>query len=101
MRLVLTLRLRPTMVRFGAESWIPTMVGMTIIQEMGPIITGLMVAGKVGSNIGAELSSMRVTEQIDAMAVSGIAARLCPACAAVAAADGSPGRMPAMFIEWS
>jgi phospholipid/cholesterol/gamma-HCH transport system permease protein len=71
MGLVLTLRLRPTMAQFGAESWIPTMVGMTIIQEMGPIITGLMVAGKVGSNIGAELSSMRVTEQIDAMEVSG------------------------------
>ena len=71
MGLVLTLRLRPTMVQFGAESWIPTMVGLTIIQEMGPIITGLMVAGKAGSNIGAELSSMRVTEQIDAMEVSG------------------------------
>jgi phospholipid/cholesterol/gamma-HCH transport system permease protein len=47
------------------------MVGMTIIQDMPPIITGLMVAGKAGSNIGAELSSMRVTEQIDAMEVSG------------------------------
>jgi len=71
MGLVLTLRLRPTMVQFGAESWIPVMVGLTIIREMGPIITGLMVAGKVGSNIGAELSSMRVSEQIDAMDVSG------------------------------
>ena len=71
MGLVLTLRLRPTMVQFGADSWIPVMAGMTIIQEMGPIITGLMVAGKVGSNIGAELSSMRVSEQIDAMSVSG------------------------------
>jgi phospholipid/cholesterol/gamma-HCH transport system permease protein len=71
MGLVLTLRLRPTMVQFGAESWIPVMVGLTIIQELSPIITGLMVAGKVGSNIGAELSSMRVTEQIDAMDVSG------------------------------
>ncbi len=71
MGLVLTLRLRPTMVQFGAESWIPVMVGLTIIREMAPIITGLMVSGKVGSNIGAELSSMRVTEQIDAMDVSG------------------------------
>ena len=69
--LVLTLRLRPTMVQFGAESWIPTMVGLTIIREMAPIITALMVAGKVGSGIGAELSSLRVTEQIDAMEVSG------------------------------
>ena len=71
MGLVLTLRLRPTMVQFGAESWIPVMVGLTIIQELGPIITGLMVAGKVGSSIGAELGSMRVSEQIDAMSVSG------------------------------
>ncbi|MDB5271427.1 MAG: transporter permease [Hymenobacter sp.] len=71
MGLVITMRLRPTMVQFGAEAWIPTMVGITIIREMGPIITGLMVAGKVSSNIGAELGSMRVTEQIDAMEVSG------------------------------
>lgn len=71
MGLVLTLRLWPTMVQFGAESWIPTMVGLTIIREMGPIITALMVAGKVGSNIGAELSSLRMTEQIDTMEVSG------------------------------
>ena len=71
MGLVLTLRLRPTMVQFGAESWIPTMVGLTIVRELGPIITALMVAGKVGSSIGAELSSLRVTEQIDAMEVSG------------------------------
>lgn len=71
MGLVLTLRLRPTMVQFGAESWIPVMVGLTMVREMAPIITGLMVSGKVGSSIGAELSSMRVSEQIDAMAVSG------------------------------
>ena len=71
MGLVLSLRLRPTMVQFGAESWIPAMVGLTIIREVGPLITGLMVAGKVSSGIGAELGSMRVTEQIDAMEVSG------------------------------
>ena len=71
MGLVITMRLQPIMVQFGAESWIPSMVGITIIREMGPLITGLMVAGKVSSNIGAELGSMRVTEQIDAMEVSG------------------------------
>ncbi|MDO7852470.1 MlaE family ABC transporter permease [Hymenobacter convexus] len=71
MGLVITMRLRPVMVQFGAESWIPSMVGISIIREMGPLITGLMVAGKVSSNIGAELGSMRVTEQIDAMEVSG------------------------------
>ena len=71
MGLVLTLQSRPTMAKFGAESWIPTMVGLTIIREMGPIITALIFAGKIGSSIGAELGSMRVTEQIDAMEVSG------------------------------
>ena len=71
MGLVLTLQSRPTMAKFGAESWIPTMVGLTIIREMGPIITALIFAGKIGSRIGAELGSMRVTEQIDAMEVSG------------------------------
>lgn len=71
MGIVLTLQSRPTMAKFGAESWIPTMVGLTIIREMGPIITALIFAGKIGSSIGAELGSMRVTEQIDAMEVSG------------------------------
>ncbi|OWP62299.1 ABC transporter permease [Hymenobacter amundsenii] len=71
MGLVLTLQSHPTMAQFGAESWIPTMVSLTIIREMGPIITALIFAGKIGSSIGAELGSMRVTEQIDAMEVSG------------------------------
>ena len=59
------------MAQFGAESWIPTVVGLTIIRGMGPIITALIFAGKIGSSIGTELGSMRVTEQIDAMEVSG------------------------------
>ena len=71
MGMVLTLQSRPTMAQFGAEAWIPAMVGLTIIREMGPIITALIFAGKIGSSIGAELGSMRVTEQIDAMEVSG------------------------------
>ncbi len=56
---------------FGAVSWIPSMVSISIIREIGPIITGLICAGKIGSGIGAEIGSMRVTEQIDAMEVSG------------------------------
>lgn len=71
MGLVLTLQARPTMAKFGAESWIPAMVGLSIIREIGPVITALICAGKVGSSIGAELGSMKVTEQIDAMDVSG------------------------------
>jgi phospholipid/cholesterol/gamma-HCH transport system permease protein len=72
MGLVLTIQSRPTLVEFGAESWLPAMVGVSIIREIGPVITALICAGKVGSGIGAELASMKVTEQIDAMEVSGI-----------------------------
>jgi phospholipid/cholesterol/gamma-HCH transport system permease protein len=71
MGLVLTIESRPTLANFGAESWLPAMVAISIIREMGPAITALIFAGKVGSGIGAELASMNVTEQIDAMQVSG------------------------------
>jgi len=72
MGLVLTIQSRPTLARFGAESWLPGMVAISIIREIGPVITALICAGKVGSGIGAELASMNVTEQIDAMEVSGM-----------------------------
>ena len=71
MGLVITLQTRPTLQEFGAESWMPSMVSISIIREIGPVIIALICAGKVGSGIGAELGSMRVTEQIDAMEVSG------------------------------
>ena len=69
--LVFTLQSRPTLQEFGAVSWMPSMVGISIIREIGPIITALICAGRIGSGIGAELGSMRVPEQIDAMDVSG------------------------------
>lgn len=71
MGLVLTMQLRPSMVDYGVESEIPAIVGIAIIREIGPVITALIFAGKIGSSIGAELGSMKVTEQIDAMEVSG------------------------------
>ena len=71
MGLVLTIQSRPTLVEFGAESWLPAMVSVSLIREIAPVITALICAGKIGSRIGAELGSMRVTEQIDAMEVSG------------------------------
>ncbi len=71
MGLVLTLQIRPTMIEFGATYYIPQMVGIAIVREIGPVITALICAGKIGSSIGAELGSMKVTEQIDAMEVSG------------------------------
>lgn len=69
--LVLTLQTRPTLMEFGAVSWMPDMVGISIVRELGPVITALVCAGRIASGIGAELGSMRVTEQIDAMEVSG------------------------------
>lgn len=69
--LVLTLQSRPTMIQFGAVSYMPNLVGIAIIRELGPVITALVCAGRIASGIGAELGSMRVTEQIDAMEVSG------------------------------
>ena len=68
--LVLTIQSRPVLVNFGAVSMLPGMVAISIIREMGPVITALICAGKIGSSMGAEIGSMRVTEQIDAMEVS-------------------------------
>lgn len=70
MGLVLTIQSRPVLINFGAVSMLPSMVVVSLIREMGPVITGLICAGKIGSGMGAELGSMRVTEQIDAMEVS-------------------------------
>ncbi|MCD6543905.1 MAG: ABC transporter permease [Flavobacteriaceae bacterium] len=69
--LVFTIQSRPTLMEFGAESWIPSMVSISIVREIGPVIIALICAGRISSGIGAELGSMRVTEQIDAMEVSG------------------------------
>src|SRR5678816_2171179 len=71
MGLVLTMQLRPSLIAYGVESQLPAMVGIAIVREIGPVITALICAGKIGSGIGAELGSMKVTEQIDAMEVSG------------------------------
>ena len=70
MGLVLTIQSRPVLVKFGAATMLPGMVAASLIREMGPVITALICAGKIGSGMGAELGSMRVTEQIDAMEVS-------------------------------
>jgi phospholipid/cholesterol/gamma-HCH transport system permease protein len=67
---VLALQSVPTLQQFGAVSLIPSMISIAIIREIGPVIIGLICAGKIGSSIGAELGSMKVTEQIDAMEVS-------------------------------
>jgi phospholipid/cholesterol/gamma-HCH transport system permease protein len=70
--LVLAMQSQPVMQRFGAEAFLPSMVALSVVRELGPVITALIFAGRVSSGIGAELGSMRVTEQIDAMEVSAI-----------------------------
>jgi phospholipid/cholesterol/gamma-HCH transport system permease protein len=69
--IVLTIQSQPTLKEFGAESFIPSMVMISVVREIGPVIVALICAGKISSSIGAELGSMTVTEQVDAMAVSG------------------------------
>jgi phospholipid/cholesterol/gamma-HCH transport system permease protein len=69
---VLALETRSSLVRFGAKSMLPAAIVFSIIHEMGPVITGLVVAGRVGAGIGAELGSMKVTEQIDAIEASAV-----------------------------
>lgn len=68
---VMTLQSEPTLKSFGAESFVPSMVAISVIREIGPVIIALICAGKISSSIGAELGSMKVSEQIDAMEVSG------------------------------
>ncbi|MFN8348230.1 MAG: ABC transporter permease [Spirosomataceae bacterium] len=70
--MVFTKQSRPSLMEFGATSWLPSLVAIAIIRALAPLITSLISAGKVGSSIGAELASMRVTEQIDAMEVSAV-----------------------------
>jgi len=72
MGLVLTLQSRPVLVEFGAQSLLPGMISVSIVREIGPVITALLCAGKVSSGIGAELGAMKVTEQLDAMEVTGV-----------------------------
>jgi phospholipid/cholesterol/gamma-HCH transport system permease protein len=68
--LVFTKQSRSSLAEFGATSWLPSLMAIAIIRALAPLVTALIVAGKVGSNIGAEIGSMKVTEQIEAMEVS-------------------------------
>src|SRR4029077_2567159 len=69
---VLALESRHSLIRFGAKSMLPAAIVFSIVHETGPVITGLVVCGRVGAGIGAELGSMKVTEQIDAIEASAV-----------------------------
>jgi phospholipid/cholesterol/gamma-HCH transport system permease protein len=70
--IVLSMEARYSLTRFGAKSLLPAAIVFSIVHETGPIITGLVVSGRVGAGIGAELASMKVTEQVDAIEASAV-----------------------------
>jgi phospholipid/cholesterol/gamma-HCH transport system permease protein len=69
---VLAMQARYSLVRFGAKSLLPSAIVFAVMTEMSPIVTGLVVSGRVGAGIGSELAAMKVTEQIDAIEVSAV-----------------------------
>src|SRR5262245_53044591 len=69
---VLSMHTRATLERFGAEAMIPAGLAIALVRETGPLITALLVAGRVGAGIGAELGAMKVTEQIDALEATAV-----------------------------
>lgn len=69
---VISMEARYSLSRFGAKSMFPATLVYSVIQVMGPIMTGLIVSGRVGAGIGAELASMKVSEQIDAIEASAV-----------------------------
>ena len=70
--IVFTNQSRPSLSDLGATAMLPALIAVAVVRALAPLITALIAAGRVGSNIGAELGSMRVTEQIDAMEVSAV-----------------------------
>jgi phospholipid/cholesterol/gamma-HCH transport system permease protein len=70
--IVMSIHTRASMVRFGAASMITAVLTIAFFRELGPLVTGLLVAGRVGAGIGAQLAGMRVTEQIDALESLGV-----------------------------
>jgi len=69
--MVITIQFTAQLARFGAKEWAGNAVGVTLARELGPVMTALMVGGRVGAGIAAELGSMSVTEQVDAVRVLG------------------------------
>lgn len=69
--MVITIQFAHQLARFGAKEWAGNAVGVTLARELGPVMTALMVGGRVGAGIAAELGSMTVTEQVDAVRVLG------------------------------
>ena len=69
---VLSMHTRASLERFGAEAMIPAGLAIALIRETGPLTAGLLVSGRVGAGIGAEIGAMKVTEQIDALEANAV-----------------------------
>lgn len=69
---VLSMHTRATLERFGAESMIPAGLAIALVRETGPLTAGLLLSGRIGAGIGAELAAMKVTEQIDALEATAV-----------------------------
>lgn len=69
---VLSMHTRASLERFGAEAMIPAGLAIALVRETGPLVTGLLLSGRIGAGIGAELGAMRVTEQIDALEATAV-----------------------------
>ncbi len=69
--MVMTIQFMVQLARFGAKEWVGNVVGLSLARELGPVLTALMVGGRVGAGIAAELGSMNVTEQVDALRALG------------------------------
>src|SRR5437667_9551611 len=110
--MVFALQSAVNMARFGAETYVGPLVALAIFRELGPVLTAILVGGKVASGITAELGSMKVTEQIDALRVLGVnyvkrlvvprvlaALIVFPLLTVLADAVGILGGMAIMFVE--
>src|SRR5712692_11395559 len=110
--MVFALQSAINMARFGAENYVGPLVALAILRELGPVLTAILVGGKVASGITAELGSMRVTEQIDALRSLGVnyvkrlivprllaAVVVFPLLTALADALGFAGGLAIMYFE--
>ncbi|PYN40975.1 MAG: transporter [Candidatus Rokuibacteriota bacterium] len=110
--MVFTIQSAVNMARFGAESYVGPLAALAILRELGPVLTAILVGGKVASGITAELGSMKVTEQIDALRTLGVnyikrlvvprvlaALVVFPLLTVLADAVGVLGGMAIMFVE--
>ncbi|PYN86583.1 MAG: transporter [Candidatus Rokuibacteriota bacterium] len=110
--MVFTIQSAVNMGRFGAESYVGPVAALAILRELGPVLTAILVGGKVASGITAELGSMKVTEQIDALRTLGVnyikrlvvprvlaALVVFPLLTVLADAVGVLGGMLIMFLE--